>query len=57
VRDQQHRHIQLALQRVQFLPHLAAQLRVQRGKRFVQQQDVGLQHQGPRQGDALLLPA
>ncbi|MNL46131.1 hypothetical protein D3C87_1688170 [compost metagenome] len=57
MRDQQHRHVKLPLQSTQFLAHPATQVRVQRRERLVQQKDVGLQHQGPRQRHALLLAA
>ena len=52
MRDQQHRHVQLPLQRVELQPHLAPQLRVQRRERLVQQQDIGLQRERPRQRHA-----
>ncbi len=37
--------------------HLAPEVDVERAERLVQQQDLGLHHQGARQGDALALPA
>jgi hypothetical protein len=40
-----------------FLAHMAAQLGVKVGQRFVQQQHLGFQHDGARHRDALLLAA
>src|SRR5262245_2891126 len=37
--------------------HLLAQVLVERAERLVEQQDVGLEHEGPRQGYTLLLAA
>ncbi len=57
VRDQQHRHAVLALQVGQQIEYLPAQAHIQRGGRFVGQQQFGLARQ--RHGDhgALTLPA
>ena len=48
---------QLLLHGLQFKLHLLAQLQIQRAQGLVQQQDLGLVHQGPGDGDALLLAA
>ena len=48
---------ELALEVLELLPQLVAQLGVQIGERLVEQQDLGLQHERPGDGDALLLPA
>ena len=47
----------IALQVLQFELHLRAQLAVQRGQRFIEQQHGGPVDQRARQGHALLLPA
>ena len=57
VRDKDRRDADLALQRLQFFPHPHAQPRVEVAERFVQEQDLRLQDQRPRHGDALLLAA
>ena len=49
------RNADLALQRFQFHLHLSPQIRVQRGKRLIQQQQSRTVHQRPRQRDPLLL--
>ena len=45
------------LQRADFAPHLLAQLAVERGERFVEQQHGRIDDEAPRERDALLLPA
>jgi len=47
----------LALDLLQFDPHLVAQVRVEGGERLVEQQHVGLDDNGAGQRDALLLAA
>ena len=48
---------QLLLELADLGADLDADLRVEIGQRLVQQQDVGVQNQRPRQGHALLLPS
>ena len=48
---------EFALEVLELLPELVAQLGVQIGERLVEQQNLGLQHERPGDGDALLLPA
>ncbi len=50
-------NIDLVLNSPQFDLHGLPKLSVQGPQRLVQKQYLGAQHQGPRQGDALLLPA
>ena len=50
-------HVQLALDLAQRAAQLDADLGIQRAQRLVQQQNVRLDGQGARQGDALLLAA
>ena len=52
-----HGDLELVVQPADFEAHLLAQVRIEVGERFVQQQHGGLDHNGPRQGHALLLPA
>ena len=48
---------EFALQAAQFLPQLNAGVEVEAARRLVEQQDVGIGCERPRQGDALLLAA
>ena len=48
---------ELLLQRADVLAHAAAQLGVEVGERLVEEQDLRLEHDGARHGDALLLAA
>ena len=57
VRHEQERRPDARLQRLQFGPHLLAQLGVERGQRLVEQQHIRIHHQRPRQRDPLLLAA
>ena len=53
--DKDERDAQALLQVFQFGAHLGAQLGIEGGKRFVQEQNLGLANNGPREGDALAL--
>ncbi|MGA3197559.1 MAG: hypothetical protein ABSD39_21385 [Terriglobales bacterium] len=55
--DKDERDADFALQGLEFNLHLAAQVGVQSGERFVQQQQARTIHQRPRECDALLLSA
>ena len=55
--DVDDREVQALLQLADLLAHLPAQARVEVRQRLVEQQHRGLQHQRPRDGDALLLAA
>ena len=55
VGDEQERDADAALEVAQFAADLLAQLRIERGQRLVQQQDVGLEHDGAGQRDSLTL--
>src|SRR3990167_2036608 len=57
VRDEHHGHAQRSLQRVQLGAHAHAQVGVERGEGFVEQQRTRPGHQRARQGRALALPA
>jgi len=57
VGDQNEGDAEIALQGLQFELHLAAQLAVKGGKRFVEQQNPGIVDKGARERDALLLSA
>ena len=57
VGDVDRRHPELALDASEFELHLLAQLAIERGKRFIQQQEIRLEHERAGDGDALLLPA
>lgn len=48
---------QLLVQLGELGPHLGAQLGVQVGERFVEQEDLGFTHDGTAQGDTLTLTA
>ena len=45
------------MQTLDFAAQFQTQLRVQIGKRFIQQKHVGVDDEGARKGDALLLSA
>ncbi len=47
----------LALQRLEFVLHLAAEMQVERAERFVEEQDGGLDHQRAGERDPLALAA
>ena len=51
------RHLQFALEPLDFGPHPAPQRRIEVRERFVQQKHVGVPDDGPPQGDPLLLTA
>ncbi len=53
VRDQQHRHAQLVLQAVEELEDLGLNRHVERGRRFVRDQDLGVTHERHRDHDPL----
>ena len=55
--DVDERDAHLALQPLQLVPHLLAQLQVQRGQRLVEEQHGRAIHERARERDALLLPA
>ena len=57
VGDEDRRRPHRALDLLQLGAHLLAQLAVQRGQRFVEQQHARADHERARQGDALLLAA
>ena len=57
VRDEQNRHADAALDVLDLDLKLFAQLAIERAQRLVQQQRIGLEHQGAGQRDALLLTA
>ena len=57
VGDEDGGDVELPLQASQLAPHLLPQLAVEGGQRLVEQQDVGLEHDGAGQRHALLLPA
>ena len=57
VGDVDRRDAELALDRADLLAQRDADLRVERRQRLVEQQDLRLDRQGPRQRDPLLLPA
>ncbi len=57
VRDEQERDADAPLDVLQLRANLFAQIGIERRERFVEQQDVGLQHQRSRQGHALALAA
>ena len=57
VRDEDESDADFALERFQFALHLLAQIGVERGKRFIEQEQVRAIHQGAGQRDALLLAA
>ncbi len=57
VRHHDRGEAELALELADLDPHLLAQLRIEIGERLVEQQDVRLDDEGARQGDALLLAA
>ena len=57
VGDEDERDADLALQRFQLDLHLPAQVRIERGKWFIEQQQSRAVHQRPSQRNALLLPA
>ena len=55
MRDVHHGQRQALLQIADFVAHLAAQARVEIGKRFVEEQHRGLEHQRARDRHTLLL--
>jgi len=55
MRDENEGNASLALQRLQFKPHLLPQVRIQCRKRFIEEQHQGALHQCACQRDALLL--
>ncbi len=57
VRDEDEGDADFALQRFEFDLHLAAQVGVERGERFVEQQQARAIHQRAGERDALLLSA
>ena len=57
VGDEHHRLVDLAAQADDLVLHVAADQRIERRERLVEQQDVGIGGQGPGEADALLLPA
>ncbi len=57
VRDVHGRDAQTRLQALQLVAQLHAELRVEVGQRLVEQEDPRLEHERPRDGDALLLAA
>ena len=57
VRDVDEGDLEFALQPLQFLAHLDAQERIERGQRLIQQQNFRMRDQRPRQSHALLLAA
>ena len=57
VRDEDRRDRETLLQCADLIAQLGAHLRVQRGKRLVEQEHAGLDGEGAREGDALLLAA
>ena len=57
VRHEQERDADAALEVAQFAADLFAQLGIERGERFVEQQDVGLEHDGAGESDSLTLAA
>src|SRR5438105_8205773 len=57
VRDEKGRQAELALQALDLDLHVQPQPLVQRAERLIEQQHGGLDGQGPRDGDALLLAA
>src|SRR2546429_9260602 len=56
-RDKEKRDADFALQRFQLALHLFAQIRIQRRKRLVEQEQPRAIDKGSRKGDALLLAA
>ncbi len=57
MRDVDEGDAQLPVQRLQLDLHVLAQLLVERAQRLVHQHELGVEHQRPGQGHALLLPA
>ena len=57
VSDVNHGRVKFLVQTRQFDPHLSAQGGVEVGQRFVEQEDLGLTHDGAADGDALALTA
>ncbi len=57
VRDVDHRRAELLVQLGDLEPHLDAQLGVEVGERLVEEEHLGLAHDGPADGDALALAA
>ena len=57
VGDVDHRRIELLVQRLEFDPHLDAQLGVEVRQRLVEQEDLRVAHDGAADGDALPLAA
>ena len=57
VRDHHGGEPELLLQLADLDAHFMSQLGIEIGQRLIEQQDVGFDYQGARQGDALLLPA
>ena len=57
MRDIDHRQAKPLLKVPDLLPHAASQPGVEIGQRFIEEQDIGLQHQGASDRDPLLLPA
>ena len=55
--DEQERDADAALDGLEFGADLFAKVGIERGERFIEQQDVGFQHQRARQRDALPLAA
>ena len=55
--DEDGGHAQHPLQVVDLTPHVLAQVFIQGGKRFVHQEHVGFDDNGPCQSDTLLLPS
>ncbi len=57
VRDIDRRVVEFVVQAADFEAHVAAKIRIEIGQRLIQQKNVGLGRQRPRQRDALLLTA
>ena len=57
VRDVDRRVVEFVVQPADFEAHVAAQIGIEIGQWFIEQQDVGLGRQRPRERDALLLTA
>ena len=57
MRDVDDRHAEPAMKALDFGLHLLAQVLVECGERLVEQQQLRLEDDRPRQGDALLLAA
>src|SRR4029434_5630680 len=57
VGDEEHGDAEAALEELHLHPHLLAQLRVEIAERLVEEEEIGLVHEGAAEGEALHLAA